>query len=299
LPVDPGQSIPRRLQRLLRRYLPSTVVLRARRVLLATRWFGDGVPAGAYEVVPPRHLLDYVGGGDFAAQGQLHRDFFVQYGQLAPSDRVLDVGCGIGRMALPLTTWLAPEAGYDGFDIVRRGIDWCRAEITPRYPNFHFAHADIRNRTYNPRGRLAPEAFAFPYADAAFDFQFSTSVFTHMRWAAVNHYLSEIARTLRPGGRCLNTFFVLDPLAHAAVATGRASQDFRYELQEMGGRCWTVSQVEPEKAIAFDEDELHRLFDAHGLDIVEPILYGNWCGRPAGVAYQDMVVAVRRVPDLA
>jgi hypothetical protein len=57
-------------------------------------------------------------------------------------------------MALPLTKYLSDSGTYDGFDIMRRGEDWCKNNITPRYPNFYFQFADVWNKEYNPMGRL-------------------------------------------------------------------------------------------------------------------------------------------------
>ena len=55
--------------------------------------------------------------------------------------------------------------------------------------------------------QMDAEKLDFP--DATFDFVCATSVFTHMLPAGVANYLREIRRVLRPGGRCLATFFVL------------------------------------------------------------------------------------------
>jgi ubiquinone/menaquinone biosynthesis C-methylase UbiE len=41
-----------------------------------------------------------------------------------PDDRVLDVGCGIGRVALHFARFLGEHGRYDGFDAVRVGVDW-------------------------------------------------------------------------------------------------------------------------------------------------------------------------------
>ena len=113
---------------------------------------------------------------------------------------MLEPGCGTGRMAEPLTRYLGPAGSYDGFDVVRTAIDWCESNIASQHPNFHFRHVDVLNHVYNPKGRLDPEAFEFPYPDEAFDFVFLTSVFTHMRPPEMRHYLGQIRRVLRPGG---------------------------------------------------------------------------------------------------
>src|SRR4029079_17934996 len=131
-----------------------------------------------HSLVPPRHLRAYVGAGEFFGIGYEFLEYFKVSG-LKPSDRVLDVGCGIGRMAIPLTTYLS-TGSYDGFDIVPHGIEWCQEKVTPLFPNFRFRHADIWNKMYNPTGTLKVSKFAFPYPNETFDFVFLTSVFTHM-----------------------------------------------------------------------------------------------------------------------
>ena len=82
---------------------------------------------------------------------------------LKPDERVLDAGCGIGRIAVPLTEYLDESGGYEGFDIAPEGIAWCRENITPRYPNFRFQVADIYNKSYNPEGSQKADEYEFPY----------------------------------------------------------------------------------------------------------------------------------------
>src|SRR3954470_20703716 len=63
---------------------------------------------------PPPELR-FVGDGDFRAIGAEFLGLFARLGGLRPGDAVIDIGCGIGRMALPLTQYLDPaSARYDG-----------------------------------------------------------------------------------------------------------------------------------------------------------------------------------------
>src|SRR5690348_9362847 len=43
---------------------------------------------------------------------------------LQPDHSVLDLGCGIGRLALPLTQYLSEQGYYRGIDINLSGIAW-------------------------------------------------------------------------------------------------------------------------------------------------------------------------------
>ena len=158
---------------------------------------------------------------DFRAAGDEFRELLVSLGGLRPDDDVLDVGSGVGRIAVGLTDWL--RGRYEGIDVVRRGVEWCQQAITPRYPNFHFQVADLYNRHYNPVGRVPASDYRFPFEDQSFDFVVLTSVFTHLLPADRDNYISEIARVLRPKGRCFATFFLLNEEARQSLRDGRGS----------------------------------------------------------------------------
>src|SRR5439155_26776504 len=128
---------------------------------------------------------------------------FIRLVGLQPHERVLDLGCGIGRMAVALTRYLDHRGSYEGLDIVEAGIKWCTKHVTPRFPSFRFQLADVFNSHYNPKGKFKPSEYRLPYQADDFDFVFLTSVFTHMFAPEVENYLSEVHRVLRPGGRCL------------------------------------------------------------------------------------------------
>jgi SAM-dependent methyltransferase len=246
------------------------------------------------ELIPPAEK-NFVGDGDFIKIGETFLGYFKDLCGLQPTARVLDVGCGIGRMAIPLTQYLNDEGGYEGFDIVPDGIRWCESKITPAYPHFRFTHANIYNKQYNPGGVVKAADYDFPYASRTFDFVFLTSVFTHMLPADMENYLAEISRVLKPGGRCLITYFVLNAEAESYIKAGRGVFQFPHRYG-----CYGVQdQSMPEGVVGYDEVFVRDLFEKYGLRIDSPIHYGNWCGRPDHVSGQDMVVAtkVRNVPN--
>lgn len=151
----------------------------------------------------------YIGSGDFLQQGKNHLHYLKKYQNLSPKDHVLDIGCGIGRTATALTTFLDKEGGYDGFDVVKKGIDWCNKTISKDFSNFRFLYVPLSNDLYTKDSKKAID-FVFPYPDNTFDQCFLFSVFTHMQPNEIAHYLNEIYRVLKKDGQCLATFFIYD-----------------------------------------------------------------------------------------
>ncbi len=105
---------------------------------------------------PPRRLRG-VGAGDFRAVGNALVEQLTLTAGLRPTDHVLDIGCGSGRLALPLTRFLR-GGRYEGFDIDAEMIAWCRRAITPRHPSFGFKQLDVANTHYNPAGGMTADA---------------------------------------------------------------------------------------------------------------------------------------------
>ncbi len=241
---------------------------------------------GRDSMVPPRSLI-FIGQGDFEKIGQEFKNYFIELADLKPNERVLDAGCGIGRMAIPLTDYLAEEGEYWGFDIVREGIKWCESRVSSKFSNFHFQHVDVFNKHYNAGGTIRARDFVFPFDDGFFDFVFLTSVFTHMLPADQENYLREIARVLKSGGRCLISFFLLNRESKELIHEGRSSQDFRYAIEN----SLTINPDDPEAAIAYEEEQVNELFGRVGLTINPPIHYGSWCKRERHLAYQDLIIA--------
>lgn len=246
------------------------------------------ISARRRDMIPPRSL-DFVGGTNYRGVGLEFRDLFVRYGGLKPEDRVLDVGSGIGRMAAPLTAYLAARGEYQGFDIVKKGVEWSQKHITSRFPNFHFLHSDVKNKFYNPNGVHEASSYRFPYEDGSFDFVFLTSVFTHMYPADMENYLREISRVLKKDATCFITMFLLNAESQTLIDGGSSTQNFIYPLDG----CVTADPNNPEAALAFEETYVRNLFPASGLSIREPIHFGAWCGRKEFLSYQDVVIATK------
>ena len=182
-------------------------------------------------------------------------------------------------MAIPFTRYLT-KGIYHGFDVTFPMVEWCQQNITSRYPNFQFQHADLANTLYAKTGGDAAD-YTFPYPDGTFDVVFATSVFTHLLPDSAHRYAAESARVLRRGGRALLTFFLTNDEFRAQRAAGNVTIAFPYSH----GPYAVMNEEEPERVLAYEESYAREMMTRAGLDI-EDFSYGSW-RVPGGWTYQD------------
>ena len=247
----------------------------------------DALTGRRAPLTPPRRLWSLVTGrsNDFHDSGRDLRNLLVSRG-LEPDHRVLDVGCGIGRLGVALAPYLSAKGGYEGFDIMPVAIRWCR-KITAAYPNFRFQLADVHSDRYHPKGRVKADAYVFPYPDNSFDFVFLGSVFSHMFPADLANYLAQIARVLKPGGVSVISGYLLNDAKRAILARGGPSA---FTFSHAGPGYWAEVAALPEAAIAYDEAWMLDLSARCGLTVLENNA-GIWAS--SSVQGQDIIIAAK------
>jgi len=239
-------------------------------------------------MLPPAHLRIYYYRSwkpDAFARASANARKELEIAGLRPGDRVLDIGSGIGNLAVGLAAH--HRGSYDGIEIHSEAVAWCRRAITPRYPAFRFHHADLSNGAYNPRGLQRAAAFRFPFPDRSFDVIFLSSVYTHLLPVDAASYLREVSRLLAPGGFCLASYFLLDAEREASIDAGRSFMPF--PVRHASGVCRLHRERVPEAAVAFDEAFIRRLHDESGLRIRDLRRGDWWRGRAHD---QDVIVSV-------
>jgi len=226
------------------------------------------------------------GGGKFTNSGSNFLDIFKNVANLQSTATVLDLGCGMGRIALPLTKFLQPTSEYFGLDTIPWVIDYCKSHISSRFSNFNFGLIDVHNKMYNPDGEYDASNYKFPYKDEKFDFISLISVFTHMIPIDLENYVSEISRVLKKNGKCLLTFFLLNSDRDQNIKNNLTKKTFKFHFSGYRSEFEKI----PEKAIAFEETIIRDLLKKYNLIIQEPIHFGEWGGSISYLYNQDIIV---------
>ena len=269
----------------IRKYLPRPLKIFLKKIyffLFDLKYYMGG---GKHTMAPPpsKH---FIGIENYLGIGKEFFSYFKDFGGLKPSDTILDIGCGSGRMAIPITGYLS-EGEYYGFDIIQNQVEWAQKNISVKFPNFHFQHVQVVNPIYNKKG-IDADKFSFPFENDMFDFIYLTSVFTHMLPKDFNNYLCEINRVLRSDGRCIATFFVLNDQSRTLIQSNKSTMNFIHEVSS--NDCLTNDLSAPEEAIAYDELYIKDSLKENNLEMLLPIKYGSWAGREEYLSFQDILI---------
>ncbi len=168
----------------------------------------------------------------------------------------------------------------------RPSIAWASRTLSSRRPSFRFLHMDIHNRAYWPHGRLTVHQALGSFDQGDFDLVVAKSFFTHVLPEELDVYLAAIAPRLRPAGRALLTFFVLDD----AGSGQRTDSSPRLHFNLMDGGYAVRSRVAPSAAVAYEESVLRNKLREHGLVQEGDIRRGWWRGIPDGLSFQDIII---------
>ena len=125
-------------------------------------------------------------GGHFEAYGRLLFEA-VRFHGLSANDYLIDVGCGSGRLAKPLSEYL--KGKYLGIDVVPGLVEYARRFVAR--PDWRFEVA---------------EGLTIPEADEQADMVCFFSVLTHLLHEESFVYLREARRVLKPGGKIVLSF---------------------------------------------------------------------------------------------
>ncbi|KQU79313.1 hypothetical protein ASD00_36260 [Ensifer sp. Root31] len=228
----------------------------------------------------PFDLINMTGSGPDAfianAEGQL-AELRDKIG-VEPDHTFVEIGCGVGRSAIPLTTAL-PKGRYLGIDIIERSIAWNKANISNIFPNFRFVRFDVKDDLHNPTGTMSTLDIKIPMDDNSVDRVIFWSVFTHLFDDEISHYLRECRRILKPGGKVWASCFVLTPeVLESARSSDLTQWSLTFQNEPDARGCFINNLDVPRGAVGYTPQALHKLISATGLTLTRPFVKGAWSG---------------------
>ena len=199
---------------------------------------------------------------DFLATGEREAKRLLESFGLNDASRVLEIGCGPGRLPTGILRAFGEVQCYLGLDVRADAVDWGNEHIGQAHPNFCFRHVNAHNARYNPRGEGVVGAVELPVDGGRFDIAYLYSVFSHMTLEDVRRYLSAIHDVLRPSGRLFFTTFVEADVPDFEVNPAGYKQDWKGELH-----CVRFERDFLERTVneaGFTLDEFHYGTEADG-----------------------------------
>jgi ubiquinone/menaquinone biosynthesis C-methylase UbiE len=156
------------------------------------------------------------------------RQILIDRAELRAGQRVLDIGCGTGSLAIALKR-AQPDLDVTGID-----------------PDPHALERALR-KTARAQVRLQFErgfGDALPFADAAFARVFSSFMFHHLSPDTQLRMLREVVRVLEPAGSLHLIDFARDPHGRLFGRDLHGAEDIARDLEQAG---FVDVRVEPQK----------------------------------------------------
>jgi SAM-dependent methyltransferase len=250
------------LTQTIRRLVPSTVSLTYNPVF---KLLGNSItrvlelPFAEARNLPPNHLRVRVGTenrlvANFSYHRAVGNQMWLQWlasHLCAPDGDVMEIGCGCGRLALPLEGgWF--NGTYLGVDVDAEMIEYCRHRFSP--PRFSFVLSSQTSELYRSSGGERAQSWAPAQSR---DFVFSLSLLSHLLEPQLREVVAQTSRILRKGGWAYMSFFALEYVR----------PNDRWTFEHPVGNARVESVKHPEAAVAYKEDFLRSIFQEDFRDI--------------------------------
>lgn len=219
--------------------------------------------------------------------GKKQADEVIEWLSIKPEDKILDVGCGCGRIAIHFLNYLSEQGKYFGIDISKDFISYCNNNISTLKNNYQFQFIDAYNGAYGIEGKLKANEVTFPVESESMDAVIMWSVFTHMNLKDIDSYLKEVYRVLKKGGKFIASLNLYNQFIRRQIEMNKSQLDIKHAVDEYS---YTLHPEIPEWGFAHNEDRLKELYWESGF-IIREIKYGSWSCKELTGEFHDCVIA--------
>jgi len=122
---------------------------------------------------------------------------------------------------------------------------------------------------------MLASAIPLPIPDRSIDRIFLWSVFTHLLEPDVRHYLREFKRVMRPGGRILASWFIVDEHILRHIEDHRSPLGDLAFRHKVADSCYINDQSEPLGAVAYTLALVETMITNAGLSLYH-LQRGYW-----------------------
>lgn len=230
--------------------------------------------------MPPLQLRNHMCGPAF-----LLNDFYLQSAVVEATrlparlgytkdSLVVDVGCGLGRLATGMLSEFGDEVHYLGIEPNKDFYRWCEEHIQTKHPNYQFRHLDVVSELYNPSGTVDGEALRLPVDSDTADIVYVWGVFTNIISEHVEIYVSEFARIANKDGRIFLTAFVEKDVPQVSL---NPSDYVPFDY------------IVPLHVVRYNVDWLFSLFSQNGLAIEDFRYHGGMFPKQSEITLTKLV----------
>jgi ubiquinone/menaquinone biosynthesis C-methylase UbiE len=219
-------------------------------------------------------LFSSIGNDCFLGINRIFLQHLVKECKIDTRVKVLEIGCGIACLSLPIIKHLK-LGKYYGVDADKPCIDWCKRKITP------FCDATFKV--------LSEDPLRLPFDDGELDLVYSATLLSAIPDRGVNKYLLEINRVLKKGGSFIFTIF----MNHQTNATTALAKNIRTKtrLNKINGLTYLMNGRN-ERSLVHQDDYITTCLEKANFETKDTI-FGNWLDTSNNPIYQDIVTVMK------
>lgn len=247
-----------------------------------------------YDKLRASEMNNWVGGSDPELVGDMCAWHLSRHTPINDQTRLLDFGCGIGRVTLAMLKHHPSIKGITGIDIVPKMVDFCRDTIGSQFPNVNFElTADTNDHYERYKDGAKPKSrseLSKAYGDQ-FDVAYAFSVFTHVDVEDFVSLLKFVGTMMKPGGHFFFTAFALSPYSRGRIKNRKT----------IGSYVTPKSTFIKQDKVLIGNPDDRLAFIAYDIAMIEEMIcqaglvptlveYGEWRGGGVSSSLQDLFV---------